>query len=82
MSHSFILSSSTLISELIILISLDPVLVFTQGTTNLFEFVERRYFENLDEQVNHPDMQVGCLSEFEKSLCMFKMYAKLDRKPM
>ena len=26
--------------------SLDPVLVFIRGTTNLFEFVERRYFEH------------------------------------
>ena len=25
---------------------LDPVLVFIQGTTNLFEFVERKYFEH------------------------------------
>ena len=24
----------------------DPVLVFIRGTTNLFEFVERRYFEH------------------------------------
>ena len=28
--------------------ALDPVLVFIQGTTNLFEFVERRYFEHFD----------------------------------
>ena len=26
--------------------ALDPVLVFIRGTTNLFEFVERRYFEH------------------------------------
>ena len=25
---------------------LNPVLVFIQGTTNLFEFVDRRYFEH------------------------------------
>ena len=25
----------------------DPVLVFIRGTTHLFEFVERRYFENV-----------------------------------
>ena len=25
--------------------ALDPVLVFIRGTTNLFEFVEHRYFE-------------------------------------
>ena len=26
--------------------ALDPVLVFTRGTTNLFEFVGRTYFEH------------------------------------
>ena len=26
--------------------ALDPVLVFIRGTTNLFELVERRYFEH------------------------------------
>ena len=26
--------------------ALDPVLVCIRGTTNLFEFVERRYFEH------------------------------------
>ena len=26
--------------------ALDPVLVFIRGTTNLFELVERRYFED------------------------------------
>ena len=26
--------------------ALDPVLIFIRGTTNLFEFVERRYFEH------------------------------------
>ena len=26
--------------------ALDPVLVFIRGTTNLFEFAERRYFEH------------------------------------
>ena len=26
--------------------ALDPVLVFLRGTTNLFELVERRYFEH------------------------------------
>ena len=26
--------------------ALDPVLVFIRGTTNLFEFVERRHFEH------------------------------------
>ena len=26
--------------------ALDPVLVFIRGTTNLFEFVEHRYFEH------------------------------------
>ena len=28
--------------------ALDPVLVFIRGTTNLFEFVERRYFEHFE----------------------------------
>ena len=29
--------------------ALDPVLVFIRGTTNLFEFVERRYFEHFGQ---------------------------------
>ena len=29
--------------------ALDPVLVYVQGTTNLFEFVERRYFERFGQ---------------------------------
>ena len=29
--------------------ALDPVLVFIRGTTNLFEFVECRYFEHFDQ---------------------------------
>ena len=28
--------------------ALDPVLVFIRGATNLFELVERRYFEHFD----------------------------------
>ena len=40
--------------------ALDPVLVFIRGTTKLFEFVDRRYFE----QVSQPDMQVGCILGF------------------
>ena len=35
--------------------ALDPVLVFIRGTTNLFELVERRYFEHFE---NQPDMRV------------------------
>ena len=52
--------------------ALDPVLVFIQGTTNLFEFVERRYFEHFgrtSKSVRY--MQVGCLSGFGKLLCIF-----------
>ena len=29
--------------------ALDPVLVFIQGTANLFELVERRYFEHFGQ---------------------------------
>ena len=62
--------------------ALDPILVFKRGTTNLFEFVERRYFEHFGEQVRQPDMQVGCLLGFGELLRIFKMNAKLDRKFM
>ena len=29
--------------------ALDPVLLFIRGTTNLFEFVERRYFKHFGQ---------------------------------
>ena len=37
---------STKLGQIYIERDLDPVLVFRRGTTNLFEFVERRYFEH------------------------------------
>ena len=49
--------------------ALDPVFVFIRGTTNLFEFVERRYFEHVG--VRKPDTQVGCRLWFGKLLCIF-----------
>ena len=51
--------------------ALDPVLVSKRGTTNLFEFVKRRYFEILGLS-SQPDMQVGCLLGFGQLLCIFK----------
>ena len=50
-------------------IAVDPVLVFIRGTTNLFEFVERRYFEHFG-QTSQADMQVSCLLVFKKLLCI------------
>ena len=38
--------------------ALDPVLVFIRGTAHLFEFMERRYFE----QVSQPHNYAGWLS--------------------
>ena len=54
---------------------LDPV-AFIRGTTNVFEFVERKYFEHLGRTSMSPDMQVGCLLGYDKLLCIF------DKKPM
>ena len=51
--------------------ALEPVLVFTRGTTNLFEVVERKYFEHFGRTISQPDMQVGCLSGLGKLLCIF-----------
>ena len=50
--------------------AIDPVLVFIRKTTNLFEFVERRYFQHFisAEQVSQPDMQVGCRKVIEHIL--------------
>ena len=39
---------------------LDPFLVFMRGTTDLFEFVECRYFEHFD-RTSQPDMQAAWL---------------------
>ena len=46
--------------------ALDPVLVFIRGTTNLFELVERRYFEHFGRTSKSADMHVGFLLGFEK----------------
>ena len=35
-----------------------------------------------DEQLSQPDMQIGCRLGFGKLLFLFKMSAKLDKKPM
>ena len=48
--------------------ALDPVLVFIRGTTNLFEFVERRYFKHFGRTISQPDMQADCLLGFGKLL--------------
>ena len=61
--------------------ALDPVFVLIFFTANLFEFVERRYLEHFI-RTSKADMPVGCLSGFEKLLRIFKINAKLDRKPM
>ena len=44
--------------------------------------VEKYSLTISDEQVSQPDMQVGCLFGLKKLLCIFKMKAKLERKPM
>ena len=53
--------------------ALDPVLVFIRGTTNLYESVERRYFEHFARP-----------SESARKIIVYilKMTAKLDRKPV
>ena len=55
--------------------------VFIWETTKLFEFVERRYLEHFI-RTSKADMPVHYLLGFEKLLRIFKIIAKLDRKPM
>ena len=50
--------------------ALDPVFVFIWGTTNIFEFVERRYLEHFI-RTSKADMPIGCLLGFEKLLRIF-----------
>ena len=55
-----------------------------RGTTNLFEFVERRYFEHFG-RASKSDRYAGWLSFRVRKVIAhnyFKMNAKLDRKPM
>ena len=47
--------------------ALDPILIFIRGTTNLFEFVERTYFEHF----GRTSKSARCLIGFEKLLCIF-----------
>ena len=51
--------------------TIDPVFkLFIRGRTNLFEFVERRYFDISTEQVSQPNMQVDCLIWIGRLLCI------------
>ena len=62
--------------------ALDPDLVLIRGTTNLFEFVERRYFEDFG-RTSKSARYAGWLSfRARKIIAHIKMNAKLDRGPM
>ena len=63
--------------------ALDTVLVFIRRTTNIFQFVERRYFEHFSRS-SKSARNAGWLSFRVCNVIVryFKMNAKLDRKLM